>query len=65
MAPSRAKRERTPTAAVRRRPTKPLAELEKESLDFVTRDPERFARLMADRPIARLGDPDEDIAPGR
>jgi NAD(P)-dependent dehydrogenase (short-subunit alcohol dehydrogenase family) len=35
----------------------------KRGLDFMARDPERFARLMADRPIARLGDPDDDIAP--
>ena len=35
----------------------------KRGLDFMAREPERFARLMADRPIARLGDPDEDIAP--
>ena len=27
------------------------------------RDPDRFARLMAERPIGRLGDPEEDIAP--
>lgn len=35
----------------------------KRGLDFMARAPERFARLMADRPIARLGDPDDDIAP--
>lgn len=35
----------------------------KRGLDFQQRDPERFARLMAERPIGRLGDPDEDIAP--
>jgi len=31
--------------------------------DFAARDPERFARLMAERPIGRLGDPEADIAP--
>lgn len=35
----------------------------KRGLDFVARDPERFERLMADRPIGRLGDPETDIAP--
>ncbi len=35
----------------------------KRGLDFMARDPERFARLMQDRPIARLGDPEDDIAP--
>ena len=35
----------------------------KRGLDFMARDPERFARLMAERPIARFGDPDDDIAP--
>lgn len=35
----------------------------KRGLDFMARDPERFARLMAERPIGRLGDPDADIAP--
>ncbi len=35
----------------------------KRGLDFQQRDPERFARLMAERPIGRLGDPDTDIAP--
>jgi NAD(P)-dependent dehydrogenase (short-subunit alcohol dehydrogenase family) len=35
----------------------------KRGLDFAQRDPERFKRLMEDRPIARLGDPDQDIAP--
>jgi NAD(P)-dependent dehydrogenase (short-subunit alcohol dehydrogenase family) len=35
----------------------------KRGLDFMQRDPERFARLMAERPIGRLGDPDDDIAP--
>jgi len=35
----------------------------KRGLDFMARDPERFARVMAERPIGRLGDPDQDIAP--
>lgn len=35
----------------------------KRGLDFMERDPERFARMMAERPIGRLGDPEEDIAP--
>src|SRR5215471_18185098 len=35
----------------------------KRGLDFMQRDPERFARMMAERPIGRLGDPEEDIAP--
>ncbi len=35
----------------------------KRGLDFMQRDPERFARVMAERPIGRLGDPEEDIAP--
>ncbi|MCW5890164.1 MAG: SDR family oxidoreductase [bacterium] len=39
------------------------AALSKRGLDFQQRDPERFARLMAERPIGRLGDPELDIAP--
>jgi NAD(P)-dependent dehydrogenase (short-subunit alcohol dehydrogenase family) len=35
----------------------------KRGQDFMQRDPERFERLMAERPIGRLGDPDDDIAP--
>jgi len=35
----------------------------KRGLDFMQRDPERFARTMAERPIGRLGDPEDDIAP--
>jgi len=35
----------------------------KRGLDFMQRDPDCFARMMAERPIARLGDPEEDIAP--
>jgi 3-oxoacyl-[acyl-carrier protein] reductase len=35
----------------------------KRGLDFMQRDPERFARAMAERPIGRLGAPEEDIAP--
>ncbi len=35
----------------------------KRGLDFMQRDPDRFARLMAERPIGRLGDPEADIAP--
>src|SRR5262249_7833099 len=39
------------------------AALTKRGMDFRDRDPERFARLMSERPIGRLGDPDADIAP--
>jgi NAD(P)-dependent dehydrogenase (short-subunit alcohol dehydrogenase family) len=39
------------------------AALSKRGQDYAARDPERFARLMAERPIPRLGDPLEDIAP--
>ena len=35
----------------------------RRGLDFAERDPERFARLMASRPVPRLGDPLTDIAP--
>jgi NAD(P)-dependent dehydrogenase (short-subunit alcohol dehydrogenase family) len=35
----------------------------KRGLDYMQRDPDRFARMMAERPIGRLGDPEEDIAP--
>ena len=35
----------------------------KRGLDFIERDPDRFARTMAERPIGRLGDPEVDIAP--
>jgi len=35
----------------------------RRGLDFAERDPERFARLMASRPVPRLGDPLNDIAP--
>jgi len=39
------------------------AALTRRGQDYAERDPERFARLMAERPIGRLGDPLEDIAP--
>jgi NAD(P)-dependent dehydrogenase (short-subunit alcohol dehydrogenase family) len=39
------------------------AALSKRGQDYAARDPERFARLMAERPIPRLGDPLQDIAP--
>ena len=39
------------------------AALTKRGMDFRDRDPERFARLMEERPIPRLGDPETDIAP--
>ena len=39
------------------------AALTKRGMDFRDRDPERYARLMAERPIKRLGDPETDIAP--
>lgn len=35
----------------------------KRGLDFQARDPEGFAAMMASRPIGRLGDLEEDIAP--
>ena len=35
----------------------------KRGQDYAARDPEGFKRLMAERPIARLGDPEADIAP--
>lgn len=35
----------------------------KRGQDYQQRDPEGFARAMAGRPIGRLGDPEEDIAP--
>jgi NAD(P)-dependent dehydrogenase (short-subunit alcohol dehydrogenase family) len=35
----------------------------RRGMDFAERDPERFQRLMEARPIPRLGDPLEDIAP--
>ena len=39
------------------------AALTKRGMDFRDRDPDKYARLMAERPIARLGDPETDIAP--
>jgi len=39
------------------------AALTKRGMDFRDRDPERYARLMAERPVPRLGDPERDIAP--
>lgn len=39
------------------------AALSKRGQDFAARDPERFQRLMSARPISRLGDPLNDIAP--
>lgn len=39
------------------------AAMSKRGMDFQARDPERFAKLMAERPIGRLGDPEADIAP--
>jgi NAD(P)-dependent dehydrogenase (short-subunit alcohol dehydrogenase family) len=35
----------------------------KRGLDFMQRDPQAFERLMATRPIGRLGDPEGDSAP--
>jgi len=35
----------------------------KRGQDYAARDPEGFQRLMATRPIGRLGDPETDIAP--
>jgi NAD(P)-dependent dehydrogenase (short-subunit alcohol dehydrogenase family) len=35
----------------------------KRGMDYRERDPEGFARAMAERPIGRLGDPESDIAP--
>jgi NAD(P)-dependent dehydrogenase (short-subunit alcohol dehydrogenase family) len=39
------------------------AALTKRGMDFRDRDPEKYARLMAERPVQRLGDPETDIAP--
>lgn len=39
------------------------AAMSKRGLEFQARDPEGFARMMAERPIGRLGDLQEDIAP--
>jgi NAD(P)-dependent dehydrogenase (short-subunit alcohol dehydrogenase family) len=39
------------------------AALTRRGQEYAERDPERFQRIMAERPIARLGDPLEDIAP--
>jgi NAD(P)-dependent dehydrogenase (short-subunit alcohol dehydrogenase family) len=39
------------------------AALTKRGMDYRDRDPERYARSMAERPIPRLGDPEGDIAP--
>jgi NAD(P)-dependent dehydrogenase (short-subunit alcohol dehydrogenase family) len=39
------------------------AALSKRGQDYRERDPEAFARAMADRPIGRLGDPESDVAP--
>ena len=35
----------------------------KRGQDYAARDPQGFARMMAERPIGRLGDPLDDIAP--
>jgi NAD(P)-dependent dehydrogenase (short-subunit alcohol dehydrogenase family) len=35
----------------------------KRGQEYAQRDPERFQRLLAERPIGRMGDPLEDIAP--
>jgi NAD(P)-dependent dehydrogenase (short-subunit alcohol dehydrogenase family) len=35
----------------------------KRGQEYAERNPERFQRLMAERPIGRMGDPLEDIAP--
>jgi NAD(P)-dependent dehydrogenase (short-subunit alcohol dehydrogenase family) len=39
------------------------AALTKRGMDFRDRNPERYQRLMEERPIRRLGDPESDIAP--
>jgi NAD(P)-dependent dehydrogenase (short-subunit alcohol dehydrogenase family) len=39
------------------------AALTRRGRDYAERDPNRFARIMAERPVARLGDPLKDIAP--
>ena len=39
------------------------AALTKRGMDFRDRNPDRYARMMSERPIGRLGDPETDIAP--
>jgi len=39
------------------------AAMSKRGQDYAARDPESFARAMAQRPIGRLGDPEVDVAP--
>ncbi len=39
------------------------AAMSKRGQDYAARDPDGFARAMAERPIGRLGDPETDIAP--
>jgi len=39
------------------------AAMSKRGKEFMERDPEGFARMMAERPIGRMGDLEEDIAP--
>jgi NAD(P)-dependent dehydrogenase (short-subunit alcohol dehydrogenase family) len=39
------------------------AALSRRGMDFAERDPQRYERMMAQRPIPRFGDPLEDIAP--
>lgn len=39
------------------------AAMSKRGMDYQERDPEAFAKAMAERPIGRLGDPEADIAP--
>ncbi len=39
------------------------AAMSKRGQDYAERDPQAFAQAMASRPISRLGDPEQDIAP--
>jgi len=39
------------------------AAMSKRGQDYAERDPQAFAQAMASRPIPRLGDPEQDIAP--
>ena len=57
------RRARVGTRRHHRQPASYPAAATKRGQDFAARDPERFKRLMDERPIGRLGDPEQDIAP--